>query len=53
MSSTLTPSQRTRTSEVIPNRSFDTDMHWQFAAERVDKPAPCGDLPVRAGQLRR
>jgi hypothetical protein len=44
---------RTRSAEMRSNRSFDSDTHRQRAARRVDKPTPCGALPVRAGQLRR
>ncbi|HZY17531.1 MAG TPA: AAA family ATPase [Ramlibacter sp.] len=35
------------------NKSFAADTHRQGAARRVDKPTPCGALPVRGGQLRR
>jgi hypothetical protein len=38
---------------VRSNRLFDTDTHPHCAARRVDKPTPCGAVPVRAGQLQR
>ncbi len=38
---------------MLSNKSFDTDTHRQCVARRVDKPTPCGALPVRADQLRR
>jgi hypothetical protein len=45
--------QRAVRSGMRSNQSFDADPRPYGAPWRVDEPAPCGMVPVRAGQLRR